>query len=55
MNEIDLDHKALEALVVGNRDLEKLESLQEQFNIFESIGAVHVEVRHSYFLKSHPF
>jgi GNAT superfamily N-acetyltransferase len=50
MNDINFDHKAIEALVVGNQDLERLESLLDQFNIFEAIGAVHVEIRHSTFL-----
>jgi hypothetical protein len=40
----------LQDLVVDNPDLEKLESLLDQFNIFEAIGAVRQEVRHSDFL-----
>jgi len=44
------DQAALEALVVENPDLERLETLLEQFNIFEALEAVHVEVRHSAFL-----
>ena len=44
------DVKALEALVVDNPDLERLEALLDQFNIFEAIGAVRQEVRHSDFL-----
>jgi len=50
MNDTDLDGKALEALVVDNQDLEELETLLDQFNIFEAVGAVHAEVRHSDFL-----
>ncbi len=46
----DLDQKALEALVVDNPDLERLEALLSQFNIFEAIGAVRQESRHSDFL-----
>ncbi|HEY7416671.1 MAG TPA: PD-(D/E)XK nuclease family protein [Ktedonobacteraceae bacterium] len=42
--------KALEALVVDNPELERLEALLERFNIFEAIGAVRQEVRHSDFL-----
>jgi hypothetical protein len=42
--------KCLEALVVDNADLERLESLANQFNIFEVIGAVRQELRHSDFL-----
>jgi hypothetical protein len=49
-DETTLDQKELEALVVNNEDLEKLESLLDQFNIFEAIRSVHVEVRHSDFL-----
>lgn len=48
MNE---DHfKALEAFVVNNADLEALEALLSQFNIFEAIGAVRQELRHSQLL-----
>lgn len=45
-----LARKTLEALVVDNPDLERLEALLDQFNIFEAIGAVRQEVRHSDFL-----
>jgi hypothetical protein len=48
MNDSDL--QALERLVVDNPDLERLEALLDQFNIFEAIGAVHQELRHSDFL-----
>ena len=44
------DAKALEALVVDNPDLERLEALLDQFNVFEAIGAVRQELRHSDFL-----
>jgi hypothetical protein len=40
----------LEALVVENPELGRLESLLDQFNIFEALNAVRVEVRHSDFL-----
>jgi hypothetical protein len=50
MNNSDTDIKTLEALVINNPDLERLESLLGQFNLFEALGAVHVEVRHSDFL-----
>lgn len=40
----------LESLVVDNPDLERLEALLDQFNIFEAIGATQVELRHSDFL-----
>lgn len=44
------DREHLERLVVDNPDLERLESLLDQFNIFEAIGAVRQELRHSDFL-----
>ena len=47
---ISQDLEALEALVVDNPDLERLEALLDEFNIFEAIGAVRVELRHSDFL-----
>src|SRR4030088_1373392 len=57
MNEIEklapipnASQKELEALVVDNPDLERLEALLDQFNIFEVIGAVRQELRHSDFL-----
>jgi hypothetical protein len=40
----------LEALVIDNPELEKLEALLDEFNIFEALGAVRQEVRHSNFL-----
>lgn len=46
----DTDRKLLEAFVVDNPELERLEALLEQFNLFEALGAVRVEVRHSDFL-----
>ncbi len=40
----------LEAFVVNNKDLDRLESLLAEFNIFEAIGVVRQELRHSDFL-----
>ncbi len=40
----------LEDFVVNNEDLEILESLTGRFNIFEAIGVLHQELRHSDFL-----
>lgn len=40
----------LERFVVNNPDLEHLESLLAEFNIFETLGAVRQELRHSDFL-----
>ena len=42
--------KSLEAFVMDNTDLERLESLVTQFNIFEAIGVVSQELSHSNFL-----
>ncbi len=44
------DRQALEAFVVENADLESLEGLLAQFNIFEAIGVIREEVHHSDFL-----
>lgn len=44
------EHALLEDFVVGNRDLEHLERLLNEFNIFEALGAVRQELRHSDFL-----
>jgi hypothetical protein len=46
----DQERASLEAFVVDNQELEQLESLLAQFNIFEAIGAVQQELRHSDFL-----
>jgi hypothetical protein len=40
----------LQDLVVHNPELERLENLLDRFNIFEALGAVRQEVRHSDFL-----
>jgi hypothetical protein len=50
VNRVDLDRKALEAFVVNNTDLERLEAPLDRFNIFEAIGVVRQELRHSDFL-----
>jgi len=42
--------RALEIFVTENPDLERLESLLGEFNIFEALGAVRQELRHSDFL-----
>jgi hypothetical protein len=44
------DFAALESFVVENEDLERLEILADRFNLFEAIGAVRQELRHSDFL-----
>lgn len=48
--ELSADIKALEALVIDNPELQRLESLIAEFNIFEVMGVVHQEARHSDFL-----
>jgi hypothetical protein len=48
---MNLDQKTyLERFVVDNDDLEHLESLLDQFNIFEAVGMVRQEIKHSNFL-----
>jgi hypothetical protein len=42
--------EALEAFVLDNEELARLEELTSQFNIFEALGAVRQELRHSDFL-----
>ena len=42
--------KALERFVLDNEDLARLEELTSQFNIFEAVGMVRQEIRHSNFL-----
>ena len=44
------DQQALEAFLLDNSELGELEALLNEFNIFEAIGAVRQEVRHSHFL-----
>ncbi len=49
MSEID-ELKQLESFIVGNNDLEELENMIAEFNMFEVMGAVRQELRHSDFL-----
>jgi len=49
-DQAEQDRKALEAFVVNNADLERLEALLDRFNIFEAVGLVWQEIRHSAFL-----
>ncbi len=44
------DEEALESFVFENPELQRLEFLLDEFNIFEAIGAVRMELRHSDFL-----
>jgi len=41
------DREALERFVVDNQEFERLEELLGEFNLFEAIGAVRQELRHS--------
>ncbi len=50
-SQAELDMKALESFLVGNRDLERLEALLDRFNILEALGVVRQELRHSDFLR----
>jgi len=42
--------RALENFVTGDRDLAELEALVSRFNVFEALGVVNAELRHSSFL-----
>ena len=44
------EERLLEQLVVNNAELDELEALLAEFNIFEAIGAVRQELRHSDYL-----
>ena len=46
----DNERALLESFVVNNPELERLEALLAEFNIFEAVGAVRQELRHSDFL-----
>lgn len=42
--------KLLEGFLIGNPELAELENRLEEFNIFDALGAIWVEIRHSEFL-----
>ncbi|MBD2690327.1 PD-(D/E)XK nuclease family protein [Anabaena catenula] len=46
----DKQRELLESFIVDNEDLEELEKKLAEFNIFEAIGVVRQEIRHSNFL-----
>ena len=50
MDDFASNRRALESFVTGNRDLAELEALVSRFNIFEALGVVNAELRHSSFL-----
>jgi len=45
------DRAALEAFVLDNKELKEIENLTTSFNIFEAIGVIRQELRHSDFLR----
>lgn len=45
------DIEALKSFSDDNEDLERLESILDKFNVFESLGLVRQEIRHSAFLR----
>lgn len=42
---------ALRSFIDGNEDLERLETILDRFNLFESLGLVRQEIRHSSFIR----
>lgn len=44
------DREALEQFLIGNHDLARLENVLGEFNLFEALGTVRQELRHSDFL-----
>ena len=50
MNKIE-DIETLKSFIDDNEDLERLEAILDRFNIFESLGLVRQEIRHSAFLR----
>ena len=47
----NLDVEALRSFVDDNEDLEQLETILDRFNLFESLGLVRQEIRHSAFIR----
>ena len=47
----NMDVDALKSFIDGNEDLEQLETILYRFNLFESLGLVRQEIRHSAFLR----
>ena len=46
-----VDVEALRSFVDDNEDLEQLETILDRFNLFESLGLVRQEIRHSAFIR----
>jgi len=51
MTNNDADFEALKSFIDDNEDLERLEALADRFNMFEALGLVRQEIRHSAFLR----
>lgn len=51
MTNNDADVEGLKCLIDDNADLERLEALADRFNMFEALGLVRQEIRHSAFLR----
>jgi hypothetical protein len=48
---VSAEQELLEHLIVGNEDLDHLEQMLGEFNVFEALGVVRQEIRHSDFLR----
>lgn len=51
MTNTDINVEALKNFIDDNEDLERLEALADRFNMFEALGLVRQEIRHSAFLR----
>ena len=51
MTNADINVEALKNFIDDNEDLERLEALADRFNMFEALGLVRQEIRHSAFLR----
>lgn len=49
-NAFENDRRALEEFIINNPELDQLENIIGEFNIFEALGVVRQEIRHSDFL-----
>ena len=47
----NIDFEALRSFIDDNEDLERLETILDRFNLFESLGIVRQEIRHSAFIR----
>lgn len=51
MNTEKEKRKVLESFIIGNQDLEDLEKRISRFNVFEAIGMIRQEIKHSNFIQ----